>query len=361
MLGVQHVAHGASGIALGYETVVRQPLVVEDLGQVAAARVGQQDDDEVVRRAGRRDLQSSDRGHAARATDQQSFFTSQPPGHRERVGVAHCHDGVDDRRVVGARPEVLADPFDEIGAAGPSGVHRALGIGAHHLHRTIGHLLEVTAGPRDGASRSDARNEVRDRTFGLLPQLRAGGRVVRRGVVQVGVLVGLPPAGDLARQPVADAVVRVRVLGRHRRRTHLDLRAIGPQHADLVLRHLVGDDEDAVVAALLRDERQPHSGVPRRRFDDRAPRCQEPVTLGRVDHRHRDAVLHRTARIDVLNLGVDRGRQAFGDRSQPHQRGATDEIDDRVDNAHLITLEAPHLRRRARTGWSTVEAFEEVT
>ena len=38
------------------------------------------------------------------------------------------------RRVVGGRPEVLADALDQVGAAGAAGVDRALGVGADDLH-----------------------------------------------------------------------------------------------------------------------------------------------------------------------------------------------------------------------------------
>ena len=77
-----------------------------------------------------------------------------------------------------------------------------------------------------------------------------GGGVVRGGVLRVRVLVGLPAAGDLGRQPARDAVVGVGVIGRDRAGADHHLGAVGAQHADLVLGHLVRADEDAPVAAL---------------------------------------------------------------------------------------------------------------
>src|SRR5256885_1356844 len=45
-------------------------------------------------------------------------------------------------------------------------------------------------------------HEVGDPALGLLPWFRAGRFLVRDRVVRVGVLVGLPAAGDLGGQPV---------------------------------------------------------------------------------------------------------------------------------------------------------------
>ena len=138
------------------------------------------------------------------------------------------------------------------------------------LHLPAGHLLEVAAGAGDGAAGADARDEVGDLAVGVGPDLGPGGLVVAGRPHRVGVLVGLPRAVDLLDQPVGDAVVAVRVVGRHRRRAHHDVGAVGAQHVLLVLADLVGADEDALVAALLGDQRQPDAGVAGRRFDDGA-------------------------------------------------------------------------------------------
>ena len=78
-------------------------------------------------------------------------------------------------------------------------------------------LLEVAGHAGDGAAGADAGDEHRDLAVGLLPDLRAGGAVVDLGVGEVGELVGPPGAGDLAGQPVGDAVVALRRVGRRRR------------------------------------------------------------------------------------------------------------------------------------------------
>src|SRR5262249_60279542 len=88
-------------------------------------------------------------------------------------GVAHLDDAVDDRRVVGGGPEVLADALDEIGAAGAAGVDRALGVGANDLHAWV-LRLEVPADAGDAAAGADAGHEGGDPPGGLAPHLGAG-------------------------------------------------------------------------------------------------------------------------------------------------------------------------------------------
>src|SRR5262249_5046668 len=150
----------------------------------------------------------------------------QPPGERERVRVRDLDDAVADLAVVRLRPEVLADALDKVRAAGAAGVHRALRVGADDLDAAAGDLFQVLAGAGDRAAGADARDEVGDLALSLLPELRAGGLVVRARVVLVRVLVGLPGALDLTDQAVGDVVVRVRVLGRDRGRADDNLRAV---------------------------------------------------------------------------------------------------------------------------------------
>src|SRR3712207_8827048 len=94
---------------------------------------------------------------------------------------------------------------------GATGVDRALWVDADDAHPSAGDLLEVAAGAADRAAGADAGDEAGDPAVGLLPDLRPGGLVVRPRVGRVGVLVGLPAAGDLAGQPVGDRVVGARV------------------------------------------------------------------------------------------------------------------------------------------------------
>ena len=81
-------------------------------------------------------------------------------------------------------------------------------------------------------------------------------------------------------EAIAHRVVGARVLGVDSRRALDDLGAVGAQDILLVLRHLVGAHEDALVSALLRDDREAHARVSARRLDDGAPGADEAITLG---------------------------------------------------------------------------------
>ena len=107
------------------EAHVEHPLVVEDLREVAATGVGQQHHHDRVGAERARDLEGRAHGRAARPADEETLFVRDPARHQERIGVADFHDAVDDAAVEGGRPEVLADPFDEIRPAGATRVHRA--------------------------------------------------------------------------------------------------------------------------------------------------------------------------------------------------------------------------------------------
>src|SRR5699024_8060167 len=176
------------------------------------------------------------------------------------------------------------------------------------LHLPVGDLLEVTTDTTDGPPGADPRDEVGDAPLGLLPDLRAGGVVVRLRVVHVLVLVRLPSAGDLPGQAVGDRVVGLGVIGGHGRRADHDLGAVGTQHGELVRAELVRAHEHATVALLLGDHGQADPGVAGGRLDDGAAGSQLAALLGRLAHAHGDAILDRPARVEVFDLGHHRRR-----------------------------------------------------
>ena len=233
--------------------------------------------------------------------------------HGEGVRVAYGDHLVGDLPVEGVWPDVLPHPLDQVGTAGPAGVNRALRVGADDPHRAARRFLEVAAGPRDRAAGADAGHEVREPPVGLPPDLRSRPVVVRGGIVRVGVLVGLPAVGCLPREPAGDAVIGVRMLGRHARRADDDLGTVGAQHGDLVGGDLVRAGEHAAVTALLRHDRQADPGVARGGLDDHAALAQLSLLFRGLYHAQRDPVLHRAARVEVLNLRehVGRPRRAF--------------------------------------------------
>jgi len=183
---------------------------------------------------------------------------------------------------------------------------------------------------------------VGDLPVRLLPDLRAGGLVVGARVVGVGVLVGLPGAGLLG-EPVADVVVGVRVLRSDGGRADHDLGAVGLEHVALVLADLVGAHEDARVALLLGHHRQAHAGVARGRLDDRAARLERAGGLRGLDHAGGDAVLHRPAGVEVLDLGehqraVGRAAREVEGPAQPDERSVADEVEEGVHVLHPVNL-----------------------
>src|SRR4029450_752176 len=87
-------------------------------------------------------------------------------------------------------------------------------------------------------------------------------------------------------------------------------------------------DEDEVVPALLGDQGEADPGVAGRRLDDGAAGLQLAGLLGGLDPPPRHAVLHRAARVEVLDLGEHGAGDAVGHGVELHQRRVPDEIGD---------------------------------
>src|SRR6267378_2656406 len=107
---------------------------------------------------------------------------AQAPRHVLGLGLADVFQPVDallvvDLRQVGFRP--LADARD---------LRALLGLAADDLDPAV-LLLEEARAAHDGAGRAHAGDEMRDPAFGVAPDLRAGGLVVRERVVGIGELV----------------------------------------------------------------------------------------------------------------------------------------------------------------------------
>ena len=211
---------------------------------------------------------------------------------------------------------------------GVLGVDRALRVGADDQHLGAV-LLEVAPDAGDRAAGADGDHDRVDLTaLGLLPDLGRSRLVVRLGIRQVRVLVGLEAAGDLLGEAVRDRVVRLgRVVVDGGRRDH-DLGAVGAQRRDLLLAHLVRHHEDAAVALLRGRDREPDAGVARGRLDDRAAGAELALPLGRLDHREPDAVLVRAARVEELELREQCRRHVGAEAVEPHDRRRADEVEE---------------------------------
>ncbi len=147
---------------------------------------------------------------------------------------------------------------------------------------------------------------MRDRRQ-VAQQLRAGALVVRLGVGRVAVLVEHHPVRILLGELLGGCDRLVRTAGRRRgddpRAEHLE--QLAPLDRG-VLRHHAHQP----VAAQLGHHRQRDAGVARGRLEDRAARRQPAVGLRRAHHGERGAVLDRTGRVAVLELGPQPDRDA---------------------------------------------------
>ena len=120
---------------------------------------------------------------------------------------------------------------------------------------------------------------------------------------------GMKGAGDFGGEPVCDAVIRFGRFVRHVRRRDDDVGAVGPQQVDLFLRHLVGHDQDAAVAADRGRHGEARSGVAAGRLDDR----RAGLAASRASSASRSIAtagrsLTLPPGIDVLDLGQDEAR-----------------------------------------------------
>ena len=133
----------------GEEAVIGHPLVVENLAEVAAAPVGQQHNDDIVRRGGLGDAERGDDGDATGTAGQQRFLAGQASRHQERVGVTDRDDLVADALVIGLWRCPRRHP--RRGRGDPSRRSRPiLGVRTDDLDATVQGFLEGSPHAPDG-------------------------------------------------------------------------------------------------------------------------------------------------------------------------------------------------------------------
>ena len=121
-----------------------------------------------------------------------------------------------------------------------------------------------------------------------------------------------------------DAHGAVRAL---RRRRLDDLRAVDPQQPAALLGRVLGHHARERVALELRDHRERDAGVAARRLEQRAPGLELAGGLGRLDHRHRDAVLDRAGRVCALELRVDLDARLRCEARELDERRVADQVE----------------------------------
>ena len=319
--------------------VLAHPLIREELAQIVATGVGGEHDDHVVGFGVHGDLYRSVEREPRRPTDEDAFLARELARRHEGFAIRHLDEFVDDVPIEGARPEVLADALDLV-RSDLAAVDRALGIGTDDADRGV-LFLEVLPDAGDRAPGADAGHKGRDATVGLPPDLRAGRPVVRLGVPGVEVLVGLERPRHFAGEAIGNGVVRLRRLALHVGGADDHLRPVGAEQADLFRRHLVGHDEDHLVALDRRGHREPVTRVARGGLDDGAAGAEQPSAFGILEHRQTDTVLDTATRVELLELGKDQRPEPLGDLAQPDQRGVADQVEDALDVFHFPVILVP--------------------
>ena len=318
------------------EPVLPHPLVVVDLRQVRPPGVRDQHDHDraIVELAS--DLQRGEDSRAGGAAGEKPLFPRQPPRRQQRVAIRYTDPAVDHRRVERTGIEVLADALDLV-RVDVAGVDRSIGVRADDDEAGL-LLLQVSPGAAHGAAGSDAADEMGDAPLRLVPDLRAGGAVVRLRVHRVVVLIRLEGVRNLPRQPLGDLVIRLRRFGRHRGRADHDLRAVRAQQISLLLAHLVRHGADQPVALDRRGHGETDAGVAAGRLDERPTRLEQSAALGVLEHRHADAILHRIPRVRGLDLRQQQRPYLASDAREVKHRRVADQLQDVLRVPHDVSL-----------------------
>src|SRR5208337_2846510 len=175
----------SDGDALFVEQAVEQ-----DRAQVALARVRQDGDDRLAGVLGALGEAHGDRGGgAARYAGENALLARQAARVLDRLLVADLLDRVDELEVEHIRHKARADALDLVRtglqrlAGALLGEHGARGrLDRDRLDRLALGPLDEARDAGDGAAGADAGDEDVDRALGVVPDLRAGGLFVDRGV-----------------------------------------------------------------------------------------------------------------------------------------------------------------------------------
>ena len=136
---------------------------------------------------------------------------------------------------------------------------------ADHLHRGVMFLQEF-ARPADRSAGTRRGHKDVHLSFRVLPDLRAGGPVVRQGVVGIAAL-----AEDHGVLRFSEQLRGLRVGAAHVLRPGgmVDLRAEGPQEARALLGQIVRHADFDLVSLCGADRGDADAGIPGRSLDDR--------------------------------------------------------------------------------------------
>ena len=220
-----------------------------------------------------------------------------------------------------------ADALDPVRAGTRAGEDRRAGrLDRDDLKLGVA-LAQVFARAGDRAAGADAGDEHVDAAVERALDLRPGPTSVDGRVGWVGELVGQEHVG----------VLRHRAGGRDglrhppERLGDVDARPVETQQALALAAHPLGQGQHQLIAPRRADECKRDPGIAGGGLDDRrAPRLDQALGLGRLDHRYADPVLDGAARVERLELGEELhplGRAgALEHRRQPHQGRVPDKL-----------------------------------
>jgi hypothetical protein len=201
------------------------------------------------------------------------------------------------------------------------GENRARGVGQHDLDLGCD-AGEISRDTGERAAGADAADDGIEVVIHLLPDFWRRGLLVRAGIGRIAELVDVEGVGRLARETLRQVTIVFRMSLADIRAGQHHLGAHGPEVKDLLLAHLVGNDEEQPITFLRRHQREPEPGVARRCLDQRAAGRQPAVTLGRLDEIEPDAILDRAAGILILELEKKPARAGVEVRDGDHRRMA---------------------------------------
>jgi len=133
------------------------------------------------------------------------------------------------------------------------------------------------------------------------------------------------PDPELGRAAARDVDRMLRVCDRGRL-DDLDLGAESAHHLQLLLGDVIRRDQQAFVAGCACNQRQAHAGAALRRLDQRPARQQLAACRCLAYHLERDPILATAARVEEFGLAEDGASGRVRERSQMHQRRATDQV-----------------------------------
>ena len=115
-----------------------------------------------------------------------------------------------------------------------------------------------------------------------------------------------------------------------------DFCPVGAQQQDLFIAHLVGHDEDGLVALERRGDGQSHAGVAAGRLDDRPAWLDLAAFFSLLDDVRPDAVLHRAARIHEFQFCIQWDGQVAPNASQTNQWSMSHCAQNTIEDAFIL-------------------------